>query len=218
MKHVAIGMVGKKFGRLTVVARAGTSGTKRALWDCMCECGNPFVVEGKSLRQNNTRSCGCLRSIWQIGNFDPKVTLRRENVLNGLPNFCLNHGDHLGWSLYNNQPRCIKCMNDHRAESRKENWMKTALSGFRSRAKRKGYEFDLDIQFLENLLHSQKCCCALTGEPFEDVRPSLDRKDSKLGYVKTNVQWVFLDVNKMKSDLSQEAFVARCRKVVAKFQ
>lgn len=55
-------MIGKKFGRLTVLTREGThvSGrSKLALWGCICDCGNETVVRGASLRNGTTKSCGC---------------------------------------------------------------------------------------------------------------------------------------------------------------
>lgn len=42
---------------------------------------------------------------------------------------------------------------------------------------------------------------------------SLDRIDSNLGYVEGNVQWVHKDVNKMKSDFSEEYFICWCKKI-----
>ena len=56
-----IDMVGQKHGRLTVVARAPNQQT-RAAWNCVCECGNKVVVDGKKLRTGHTKSCGCYRT------------------------------------------------------------------------------------------------------------------------------------------------------------
>ncbi len=56
-----IDMIGRRFTRLTVIARVENSGT-RAAWRCACDCGNFIVVDGKKLRTEHTRSCGCYRS------------------------------------------------------------------------------------------------------------------------------------------------------------
>ena len=53
-------MIGKKFGRLIVVAREGVTKDRLATWRCKCDCGNETIVDGKSLRTGHTRSCGCL--------------------------------------------------------------------------------------------------------------------------------------------------------------
>ena len=51
--------IGNTYGYLTVIARAENSKDGRARWLCKCKCGNEVVVLGKSLRNGNTKSCGC---------------------------------------------------------------------------------------------------------------------------------------------------------------
>jgi hypothetical protein len=60
----AINLVGRVFGRLTVLARAGSTdrAPPRPLWRCRCACGEETVVLAESLRAGRTRSCGCLRA------------------------------------------------------------------------------------------------------------------------------------------------------------
>lgn len=53
--------VGNKYGRLTVLSRAGSNNAHRALWLCQCDCGKQIVAIGKNLRSGNTCSCGCLQ-------------------------------------------------------------------------------------------------------------------------------------------------------------
>lgn len=57
-----VDMVGKKFGKLTVISFAGSHKNK-ALWLCRCECGHEVIVPGMHMRQGLTLSCGCLRSV-----------------------------------------------------------------------------------------------------------------------------------------------------------
>lgn len=52
-------MIGKKFGLLTVLERAG-SRYGQAHWLCRCECGGQVIAGGSNLRKKQTRSCGCL--------------------------------------------------------------------------------------------------------------------------------------------------------------
>ena len=49
----------KRYGRLTVIRRAKNRGT-RAMWYCLCNCGNHATVSGTNLRSGHTQSCGCL--------------------------------------------------------------------------------------------------------------------------------------------------------------
>lgn len=58
-------LIGQKFGRLTVIKKAGIniakSGFKTPLWLCECECGNKKIIRQPKLIGNYTKSCGCLR-------------------------------------------------------------------------------------------------------------------------------------------------------------
>lgn len=51
--------IGNIYGYLTVIARAENDKDNRAQWLCRCKCGNEVIVRGKSLRNGNTKSCGC---------------------------------------------------------------------------------------------------------------------------------------------------------------
>ena len=53
-------MIGKKFGKLTVIEDAGRSPRRYILWKCRCECGNETIVTSNNLRSGNTKSCGCV--------------------------------------------------------------------------------------------------------------------------------------------------------------
>jgi hypothetical protein len=56
-------MMGKKFGRLIVVARAPNARNRQAEWYCKCDCGTEDVrMNGSSLRSGHTISCGCVHS------------------------------------------------------------------------------------------------------------------------------------------------------------
>lgn len=55
-----IDLIGRKFGRLTVVSCAGRDKYKHILWECRCCCGKTCFVTGDNLKCGNTRSCGCL--------------------------------------------------------------------------------------------------------------------------------------------------------------
>lgn len=54
-----IDMVGKRFGRLTVLSRAGRDKHRNTQWLCRCDCGVITVVLGGNLRRGYTKSCGC---------------------------------------------------------------------------------------------------------------------------------------------------------------
>jgi hypothetical protein len=55
-----IDMTGQRFGRWTVLRKAGFNQRREALWECKCDCGPTRVVCIKDLRRGDSRSCGCL--------------------------------------------------------------------------------------------------------------------------------------------------------------
>jgi hypothetical protein len=56
---------GRRFGRLTVVARARSrrhpGGGCRTYWACRCRCGRMKEIATDKLLNGNTKSCGCFR-------------------------------------------------------------------------------------------------------------------------------------------------------------
>lgn len=54
-------MVGKRFGRLTVVGTSDYKNNAGSIhWECKCDCGKTHVANGSSLRNGSTKSCGCI--------------------------------------------------------------------------------------------------------------------------------------------------------------
>lgn len=66
-------LTGLAFGRLTVIAFAGSN-----RWHCQCECGSQRIVRGVHLRSGHTSSCGCRRK---------EVLNRTTHGLSGSPEF-----------------------------------------------------------------------------------------------------------------------------------
>lgn len=54
-------LVGQRFGRLTVLGRAGRTSYGQARWLCRCDCGNEHTVLHSGLKNGSTKSCGCLQ-------------------------------------------------------------------------------------------------------------------------------------------------------------
>src|SRR6056297_436304 len=55
-------LIDKKFGKLLVIGPSSKRGKDGGLffW-CQCDCGNLACVRSVSLRNNDTKSCGCIR-------------------------------------------------------------------------------------------------------------------------------------------------------------
>lgn len=56
---VRINLVGKVYGKLTVLREAGSK-NRGLLWECICECGSIKIIQGQSLKNGYTTSCGCI--------------------------------------------------------------------------------------------------------------------------------------------------------------
>ncbi|MDG1949887.1 MAG: hypothetical protein P8J32_03670 [bacterium] len=89
------------------------------------------------------------------------------------------------------------------------------INGIRKRAVKKKLDFNLDKEFLIDLLEvKQKGLCSATRNPISVKKnseksvlyetASLDRINNNQGYVRGNVQWVMLGVNYMKLNFTEE--------------
>jgi len=58
-------LTGQRFGRWTVlerVARPQFTTSTSAFYRCLCDCGTERIICGVSLRNGDSRSCGCFRN------------------------------------------------------------------------------------------------------------------------------------------------------------
>ncbi len=54
-------IAGKKYGRISVIKKTGTSSNGKVLWECQCDCGKIIFCDGTRLKSGHTSSCGCLK-------------------------------------------------------------------------------------------------------------------------------------------------------------
>ena len=63
-------LTGKRFGRLTVIERAESrkqpKGGRSTRWLCQCDCGNVVLVNASTLKNGESKSCGCIKSYGEI--------------------------------------------------------------------------------------------------------------------------------------------------------
>lgn len=99
---------------------------------------------------------------------------------------------------------------------------KTTFNKLKKQAYKRKLAFSITMEYIGDLFEKQKKKCALTGELLtlkktvkdQTQTASLDRKNSSMGYIEGNVQWVHKDINRMKSNFSEERFVNSCQKIV----
>ena len=56
-----IDLTNQVFERWTVISRAPNNKRGETMWNCRCECGKEKIVNGYSLRNGTSKSCGCLQ-------------------------------------------------------------------------------------------------------------------------------------------------------------
>lgn len=56
-------LIGKTFGELTVIEYVRQSKAHRAIWKCLCKCGNVCNKTNHALIAKGTNNCGCQNSI-----------------------------------------------------------------------------------------------------------------------------------------------------------
>ena len=87
-------MLGKQFGRLTVVAEGEPLPYRReATWVCQCDCGNlTQPIPGNRLRNGTTKSCGCLKldKLVERSTKHNKCHIRLYRIWAGMKTRCLS--------------------------------------------------------------------------------------------------------------------------------
>jgi hypothetical protein len=119
---------------------------------------------------------------------------------------------------------CKDCNNKRNKRYRGDNTnltraCKRVLGYINRRCRLKSMSIDIDYQYVESLYNSQNGLCAYTKEKMElgsNSRNtlSIDRIDSSLGYIKSNIVLTTWKVNNCKQDLSLQEFKELCKMVV----
>jgi hypothetical protein len=122
---------------------------------------------------------------------------------------------------------CLECNNRRKKDENPswkgfENISGKYFSSIKRNAKKRNIIFDIDIQYFNEILVKQHFKCNLTGLDINfshskknnySSTASIDRIDSKKGYVKGNIQWIHKDVNLMKNHFNQDYFLNICEKI-----
>lgn len=132
-----------------------------------------------------------------------------------------------GYSLKTNNTQSCGCTSRKRGKNH-NNWQgyedipSTTISSLKKGALNRDLAWGISAKDMWNQYIKQHKRCSLTNLPiyFAETRKkytlqtaSLDRIDSKQGYLVSNIQWVHKNINKMKQNLSQIDFIEFCRYV-----
>ena len=127
---------------------------------------------------------------------------------------------------YNEGKECKKCSNSKPEQNCHKGWIKGVLRlsfarKYKAHAALRNIDWDIEFEYLADLLIEQDFKCALTGWDIDAMEinkntASLDRIDSSKGYIEGNVQWVHKMVNMSKQQYTQEEFIEMCKAVSSK--
>lgn len=176
---------GEVFGKWTFVeeiykickSNRGTI-SNRKMWRCQCECGNICDLRITALLSEDSR-------------------YKKEG--------------------------CVDCRNPFLSYKQWKGYGEISSTYWHSIIKR-DKEINITIEYIWDLFLKQNRKCALSGIKltFAPVRKnttegnkaysslqtaSLDRIDSKKGYIKGNVRWIHKDINNMRQDYTDEEFI-----------
>lgn len=235
--------VGKTFGELTVLRRTkdkiwGSRSQKR--WIAKCSCGIELETNMQNLHKKGSPVCRrCAAGYIDLaGKSFGQLTVIKEDV-----EYRSSSGKKLiywvcqcscgdiysvrgGHLKEGRTTRCNKC--GHRSRQLNGYISSTLYHNIKYGARTRNIHFSQEItrEYLWELYIQQNKKCSLSDIDiiFADTTKdhisnrgttaSLDRIDSREGYVKSNIQWVHKDINIMKRHHDQKYFLELCKKVV----
>lgn len=164
-------LTGQKFGRLTIISKAGITKNGGSLWKCKCTCGSYTTASTKHLQRGSTRSCGCIRR-------------ERAAKLN------LNHGltKHSLFSIWRGiRRRCYESKHQAykdyggRGISVCSEW-KTNFKSFYDWAIKNGWKEGLTIDRVDNDGNYEPENCQFISQAENNVKQRLIRSNNTSGY------------------------------------
>jgi hypothetical protein len=60
-KRYTIDIIGKVYGRWTVIKRVENNKRGQAMWLCRCECGTEKILISTNIKRGGSKSCGCFK-------------------------------------------------------------------------------------------------------------------------------------------------------------
>jgi len=195
-----VDLIGQRFGSLTVIARAEnkvwTSSSFQAQWLCKCECGNEVLFVSARLLSEGRTSCGCMNyQLDKHGNvkYDNPKDVSFNSLIRRYKNICKRDGKE--WKLTREQ----------------------AINIFEGKC----YYCGIEPQNVYNV-YIQKNGTTVTQNAIRAVQAEvlvngIDRIDSNLGYIYSNVVSCCTTCNFAKNTLNIKDFYSWLDRI-AKFQ
>ncbi len=206
-----IDLTNKKFGKWLVSKRAPNKETSKGsttMWKCVCDCGTLRTVSSNNLINGSSKSCGCGKLPNEIGKKYGKwlvISVVKDETKKHNRIFCkcvcecgvekmVNVN-----GLRNGASASCGCSYQNPLAGTK---LQLMLHRAKGRAKRLKVPFNIEIK---DIIVPEYCPVfpSIKLEYNGNLKynsPTLDRINTKLGYVKGNIQVISWKANRLKSD------------------
>lgn len=198
-------IIGKRFGKLTVVEYCGMKGDQ-SLWKCLCDCGNERICQIQYLRTSKNHSCGCVNPLEKHGMSRSKI----YHVWNGMKERCGNPNDK---NYHNYGGRGITVCDEWLGEHGFENFYKWAVEAGYDESKSRA-EQSIDRINVNGNYEPNNCRWATQKEQANNERRNI--RITYKGKTQTAKQWSEeLGINyrtmrsRIKSGLSTEDILSK---------
>lgn len=133
-------LIGKRFGKLTVIKRMHKDEHGNYYWLCLCDCGIEKIIRGTSLISKHTQSCGCLQRAHNFIDLTGKLFGRLSVIkkIDGCKQSricwlcrcdCGKEVIVLGYNLKNGHTKSCSCLRNEKLIERNKLWIgKNSLS------------------------------------------------------------------------------------------
>ena len=240
MHHNTKKLVGKRFGKLTVIKLAKERlSDNRITWTCKCDCGKEIDRTSVYLNDNRTatHSCGCVLGLKRRIKVEPGTIRGKLTVISDAPDKVTPNGDKHSMlrcictcgkeiEIYNagfRKNRYLSCGGSvcKRHISDKDMIINKKFQDYKYGAKKRKYDFKLTKKNFEVLLFNNCYYCGC--EPINIYKPKdghdyyyngIDRVNNTAGYELNNVVTCCGKCNIMKNDNNKDEFINHLRKIV----
>lgn len=182
-----IDLTGQEFGEWLVLKEAERDKWGGDLWFCGCSCGTERIVNGSSLRQKRSKSCGCFK------------IKRLKEKMSGKNNHSYKHGNSGTKDYYKKTQQKLQLEDNPRF----------IFYRLKDRSKSKNWLLKWSKKDFCRWYSAQpRFCCycdrpiyRFLGRGIVSNNISIDRKDSKGPYSEENCVLCCMDCNRVKSNI-----------------